>query len=135
MGIRTIQIRRNLHISRQAVKVIAYTLTVLSLPTAIDVYYMYTNTPFSEIGDYFWPLQPLGLSVLAIWNQKDALSVQMDKLAQCEQQACSSATQRIEQSIETGQDTFGAYTAYSDCMNPCLAQRVRVQASSESSEE
>ncbi|KAL1232946.1 Histone [Trichinella spiralis] len=61
--------RRNLRISRQAVKVIAYTLTVLSLPTAIDVYYMYTNTPFSEIGDYFWPLQPLGLSVLAIWNQ------------------------------------------------------------------
>ncbi|KRY85049.1 hypothetical protein T4D_13521 [Trichinella pseudospiralis] len=69
MEIRTIQIRRNLHISRQASKVIAYTLTVLSLPTAIDVYYMYTNTPFSEIGDYFWPLQPLGLSVLAIWNQ------------------------------------------------------------------
>ncbi|KRY40326.1 hypothetical protein T01_5808 [Trichinella spiralis] len=69
MGIHIIKMRRNLRISRQAVKVIAYTLTVLSLPTAIDVYYMYTNTPFSEIGDYFWPLQPLGLSVLAIWNQ------------------------------------------------------------------
>ncbi|KRZ68154.1 hypothetical protein T10_12335, partial [Trichinella papuae] len=66
---------------------------------------------------------------------KDALSVQKDKLVQCEQQACSSETQGIEQSIETGEDTFSAYTAYSDCMNPCLAQRVRVQESSESSEE
>ncbi|KRY71896.1 hypothetical protein T4A_12700 [Trichinella pseudospiralis] len=65
---------------------------------------------------------------------KDALNVQMDKLVQCEQ-ACSSETQRIEQSIKTAQDTFGSYTAYSDCMNPCLAQRVRLPDSSESSEE
>ncbi|KRZ18028.1 hypothetical protein T11_13817 [Trichinella zimbabwensis] len=77
----------------------------------------------------------LNVKLSQLPRYKDALSVQKDKLAQCEQQACSSATQRIEQSIETGQDTFGAYTAYSDCMNPCLAQRVRVQESSESSEE
>ncbi|KRY85033.1 hypothetical protein T4D_14547 [Trichinella pseudospiralis] len=76
----------------------------------------------------------LNVKLSQLPRYKDALNVQMDKLVQCEQ-ACSSETQRIEQSIKTAQDTFGSYTAYSDCMNPCLAQRVRLPDSSESSEE
>ncbi|XP_003376265.1 hypothetical protein Tsp_00351 [Trichinella spiralis] len=56
---------------------------------------------------------------------RDALKVQQDKLDQCEKQVCSSQTQKIVQSIETGKDTFSAYTSYSDCMNPCLAKSVR----------
>ncbi|XP_003376144.1 hypothetical protein Tsp_00346 [Trichinella spiralis] len=66
---------------------------------------------------------------------RDALKVQQDKLDQCEKQVCSSQTQKIVQSIETGKDTFSAYTSYSDCMNPCLAKSVRLPESSESSEE
>ncbi|KRZ65754.1 hypothetical protein T10_670, partial [Trichinella papuae] len=69
-----------------------------------------------------------------ITRLENALSVPKVELDPCEQ-ACSLQAMRSEESKATGQGTVSAHTSYSECMNRCLAQRVRVQESSESSEE
>ncbi|KRY11233.1 hypothetical protein T12_4424 [Trichinella patagoniensis] len=90
---------------------------------------------FKKLTNHFYFQDILNVKLSQLPRYKDALKVQQDKLDQCEKKVCSSQTQKIVQSIETGKDTFSAYTSYSDCMNPCLAKTVRLPESSESSEE
>ncbi|KRX42614.1 hypothetical protein T05_2371, partial [Trichinella murrelli] len=90
---------------------------------------------FKKLTNHFYFQDILNVKLSQLPRYKDALKVQQDKLDQCEKTVCSTQTQKIVQSIETGKDTFSAYTSYSDCMNPCLAKTVKLPESSESSEE
>ncbi|KRX80363.1 PiggyBac transposable element-derived protein 4, partial [Trichinella sp. T6] len=86
---------------------------------------------FKKLTNHFYFQDILNVKLSQLPRYKDALKVQQDKLDECENKVCSTQTQKIVQSIETGKDTFSAYTSYSDCMNPCLAKTVRVYNPSE----